>query len=75
MTLTCVYRVFSIRSVATFIAISALIGLIHVIRHLPIRWGVVAERLRAPNSSSADSVQQSVSSNPGRDTCVPEQDT
>ena len=40
-----------------------------------IQWGVVAEPLRAPNSSSADSVQQSVSSNPGRDTCVPEQDT
>ena len=38
-------------------------------------WGVVAERLRAPNSSSGDSVQQSVGSNPSRDTCVPEQDT
>ena len=35
----------------------------------------MAERLRAPNSSSADSVQQCVGSNPGRDTCVPEQDT
>ena len=38
-------------------------------------WGVVAERLRATNSSSGDSVQQSVGSNPDRDTCVPEQDT
>ena len=37
--------------------------------------GVVAKRLRAPNSSSAASVQQSVGSNPGRDTCVSEQDT
>ena len=37
--------------------------------------GVVAERIRAPNSSSGASVQQSVGSNPGRDTCVPEQDT
>ena len=37
--------------------------------------GVVAERIRAPNSSSADSVQQNVGSNPGRDTCVIEQDT
>ena len=39
------------------------------------KWGVVAERIRAPNSSSDASVQQSVGSNPGRDTCVPEQDT
>ena len=38
-------------------------------------WGVVAKRLRAPNSSSDASVQQSMGSNPGRDTCVPEQDT
>ena len=38
-------------------------------------WGVVAEWIRAPNSSSDASVQQSVGSNPGRDTCVPEQDT
>ena len=35
--------------------------------------GVVAERIRAPNSRSADSVQQSGGSS--RDTCVPEQDT
>ena len=40
-----------------------------------IKHGVVAERLRAPNSSSADSVQQSVGSNPGHNTSVPEQDT
>ena len=33
------------------------------------------EHKRAPNSSSGVSVQQSVGSNPGRDTCVPEQDT
>ena len=32
----------------------------------------MAKRIRAPNSSSAVSVQQSVGSNPGRDTCVPE---
>ena len=38
-------------------------------------WGVVAEWIRGPNSSSDASVQQSVGSNPGRDTCVPEQDT
>ena len=37
--------------------------------------GVVAERIRAPNPSSGASVQQSVSLNPGRDTCVLEQDT
>ena len=37
------------------------------------RW--ICEWLRALNLSSADSVQQSVSSNPGRNTCVPEQDT
>ena len=37
--------------------------------------GVVAERIRAPNSSLGASVKQSVSLNPGRDTCVPEQDT
>ena len=37
--------------------------------------GVLAEGIRAPNSSSGDSVQRSVGSNPGRDTCVPEQDT
>ena len=37
--------------------------------------GVVAERIRALNSSSGDSVQRRVGSNPGRDTCVPEQDT
>ena len=35
----------------------------------------MAERIRAPNSSSGASVQQSVGLNPGRDTCVPEQDT
>ena len=38
-------------------------------------WGVVAERIRAPNSSCGDSVQQGVGSNSGRDTCVLEQDT
>ena len=37
--------------------------------------GVVAERIRAPNSSSADSVKQSVGSSPGHDNCVLEQDT
>ena len=37
--------------------------------------GVVAEWIRTPNSSSGASVQQSVGSNPGRGTCVPEQDT
>ena len=37
--------------------------------------GVLAERIRAPSSSSGDFVQQSVGSNPGHDTCVPEQDT
>ena len=31
--------------------------------------------IRAPNSSSGASVHRSVGSNPGRDTCVPEQDT
>ena len=36
---------------------------------------VVAERKRPPNSSSGASVQQSVGSNPGHDTCVPERDT
>ena len=36
---------------------------------------VVAERIRVPNSSSGDSIQRSVGFNPGRDTCVPEQDT
>ena len=30
-------------------------------------------RIRAPNSSSGTSVQQSVGSNPGRETCVPKQ--
>ena len=35
----------------------------------------MAEWIRTPNSSSGVSVQQSVGSNPGRDTCVPEQDT
>ena len=39
------------------------------------RQGVVAEQMRAPNSSSGVSVQQSVGSSPGHDTCVPEQDT
>ena len=37
--------------------------------------GVVAKRIRAANSSSGASVQQSVGSNLGLDTCVPEQDT
>ena len=37
--------------------------------------GVIVEWLRAPNSSSAVSVQQSVGSNPSRDTSVPEQET
>ena len=37
------------------------------------KWGVFAERIRAPNSSSGVSVQQSVGSNPGRDTWVSEQ--
>ena len=36
---------------------------------------VMAERTRALNSSSEASVQQSVGLNPGRDTCVLEQDT
>ena len=40
-----------------------------------LKLGVVAEQLRAPNSSSADSLQQCVGSSPGHDTCVPEQDT
>ena len=35
----------------------------------------MAEWIRALNSSSGASVQQSVGSNPGRDTCFPEQDT
>ena len=35
----------------------------------------VAEWIRAPNSNSGASVQQSVGLNPGRDNCVPEQDT
>ena len=39
------------------------------------KWGVVAEWIRALNSSSDASVQQSVGSNPRCDTCVPEQDT
>ena len=38
------------------------------------KLGVVAARIRAPNSSSDVSVQQSVGSNPGCDTCVPQQD-
>ena len=37
--------------------------------------GVVTKSIRAPNSSSGASVQQSVGSNPGRDSCVPKQDT
>ena len=37
--------------------------------------GVVAKRIRVPNSSSGASVHRSVGSNPGRDACVPEQDT
>ena len=36
---------------------------------------LVAEQLIALNSSSGASVQQGVGSNPGRDTCVLEQDT
>ena len=36
-------------------------------------WSVVAERSSLPDSSSG--VQQNVGSNPGRDTCVLEQDT
>ena len=36
--------------------------------------GVVAEQIRAPNSSSGVVVQQSVRLNPGRDTNVIEQD-
>ena len=35
----------------------------------------MAERIRAPNSITGVSVQQSVGYCPGRDTCVPEQDT
>ena len=35
----------------------------------------MAERERAPNSNSGVSVQQSVGSSPGRENCVPEQDT
>ena len=35
----------------------------------------MAEWIRALKSSSDASVQQSVGLNPGRDTCVPEQDT
>ena len=38
-------------------------------------WVSWPERIRAPNSSSSISVQQSVGSSPGRDTCSPEQDT
>ncbi len=38
-------------------------------------WRVVAERLRARDSSSGVSDQQSVGSSPGRGTCVLEQDT
>ena len=37
--------------------------------------GVVAKRIKTPNSSSGVSVQQSVGSSPGRDACVIEQDT
>ena len=39
------------------------------------KGGVMAERKRAPNSSSGISVQQSVCLSSGRDTCAPEQDT
>ncbi len=35
----------------------------------------LAEQIKAPNSSSGVSVQQSVGSSPGRDTCVLKQDT
>ena len=38
-------------------------------------WGVLAEPIRAPNSSSGDSVQPSGGSNPGHDSCVPEQES
>ena len=38
-------------------------------------YRVVAERIGGPNSSSGVSVQQSMGLNPGRDTCVPKQDT
>ena len=34
--------------------------------------GALAQRIRVPNSSSGASVQQSVGSNPGCDTYVPE---
>ncbi len=40
-----------------------------------IPWCVVAERIRALDSSSGVSDQQSVGSSPGRDTCVLKQDT
>ena len=47
-----------------------------LLKKVDLKWGVVAKRLRAQNSSSAaDSVQQCVGLNLGRDTCVPEQDT
>ena len=45
------------------------------LQKLPKHFGVVVEWIRAPNSSSDASVQQSVGPNPGCDTCVPEQDT
>ena len=35
-------------------------------------WGVMAERIRAPNSSCGVSVPQSTRSSPNCDTCVPE---
>ena len=38
-------------------------------------FNVMAEWIRAPDSSSGVSVQQIVGSNPGRDTCVLKQDT
>ena len=42
---------------------------------VPQTWDVVAERIRAPNTSSGVYVQQSAGSSPCHDTCVGEQDT
>ena len=46
--------------------------IIQVIIIIIIFLGVVAERIRAPNSCSSVSVQQSVGPSPGRDNGVPE---
>ena len=47
----------------------------HSKKVLQSKWQVMAERLRASDSSSGVSDQRSVGSNPGRDTCVLKQDT